>query len=90
MKKKELDKKKKRGQGFAEYALLAAGIMIVIALAVWNFRDVFQNANSYVRCVLRVATYHASTDQNRPSYGGCGQCLSDNGNYDVGGDNFCL
>ena len=91
MKKEKLFKNKKRGQGFAEYALLIGGIMIIIAGALVLLRQagIFNHVGRYIRCVLRVATSNVGgTDV---AFAGCNACLTPNGTYNVGNPatNYC-
>jgi len=80
MKKEQLFKNKKRGQGFAEYALLAGGIIIIVAIALIALRGVFNNTARYIRCILRVATQAVQEDNQNANYAACNVCLSDAGN----------
>ena len=86
MKKEKLFKNKKRGQGFAEYALLAGGIIIIVGIALIALRGVFNNVPRYVRCLLRVAT--AEVGQTTVGFSGCNACLS-GGSHEVNGVNYC-
>ena len=89
MKKEKLFKNKKRGQGFAEYALLAGGMIIIIALAIVTLRNsgLFDNVAVYIRCLLRVATASVG-DGADVGMGGCNACLS-GGSHEVNGVNYC-
>jgi len=87
MKKEKLFKNKKRGQGFAEYALLAGGIIIIVGLALFAMRDIFNNTGRYIRCLLRVATASVGTG-TQVGFGGCNACLS-GGSHQVGDVNYC-
>jgi uncharacterized protein (UPF0333 family) len=80
MKKEKLFKNKKRGQGFSEYALLAGGIIIIVAIALIFMRDTFENVGRYVRCILRVATQAVGEANQDANYAACNVCLSDVGN----------
>ena len=86
MKKEKLFKNKKRGQGFAEYAILAGGVIILVGVALFAFRGVFDNTGRYIRCLLRVAT--AEVGGTTVGYAGCGNCLS-GGSHTVGDVNYC-
>ena len=90
MKKEKLFKNKKRGQGFAEYALLAGGMIIIIGLALVALRNtgLFNNVGSYIRCLLRVASVQVNPGDNRPSFDGCNACLS-GGPYSGSQTNYC-
>ena len=81
MKKEKLFKNKKRGQGFAEYALLAGGIIIVIGLAIAAMQGVFNNVPRYIRCLLRVAT--AEIAGTTAGFAGCNACLRNGGTHSV-------
>jgi hypothetical protein len=90
MKKEKLFKNKKRGQGFAEYALIAGGMIIIIGVALVALREskLFDNMGRYIRCLLRVAT--ASVGQGTQiSMGGCNQCLQKDGKYEVSDTDYC-
>jgi len=88
MKKEKLFKNKKRGQGFAEYALLAGGMIIIIGLALVALRqaNIFNNVGTYIRCLLRVAT--AEVGQTTVGFSGCNACLS-GGSHEVNDVNYC-
>jgi len=88
MKKEKLFKNKKRGQGFAEYALLAGGIIIIVGIALIALRGVFNNVPRYVRCLLRVATADVAAGATQPGFGGCNACLS-GGSHQVGQTDYC-
>ena len=91
MKKEKLFKNKKRGQGFAEYAILAGGVIIIIGLSLVALRQsgLFNNVGAYIRCLLRVAT--ARVGEQTADFGGCNNCLRNNGEYKPidGQGNFC-
>ena len=74
MKKEKLFKNKKRGQGFAEYALLAAGLIIIVGAAVWAFGPVFNGVGNYIGCILRAVV---QANGGTPAVGGCAGCLDD-------------
>jgi len=82
MKKEKLFKNKKRGQGFAEYAILAGGIIIIVALAVIFMRGTFENVGRYIRCILRVATQAVGQNNQNANYAACNVCLSNRGDRD--------
>jgi hypothetical protein len=91
MKKEKLIKNKKRGQGFAEYALLAGGIIIIVGIALATMRGIFNNVGSYIRCLLRVATVRTQEAANI-NFGGCNICLRENGQWtppNTEGGDFC-
>jgi len=81
MKKEKLFKNKKRGQGFAEYALLAGGIIIIVGIALIALRGVFNNTGRYIRCLLRVATADVAAGAAQPSFAGCNACLRTDGTF---------
>ena len=80
MNKEKLFKNKKRGQGFAEYALLAGGVIIIVALALIMMRGVFRNTGNYIRCLLRVATQGVQQGNQNANFATCNACLSDGNN----------
>ena len=92
MKKEKLFKNKKRGQGFAEYALVAGGIIIIVGLALVTLRTsgLFDNVGRYIRCLLRVAA--TQVGQGNAGFAGCNACFT-GGPYDGGanytGTDFC-
>jgi hypothetical protein len=92
MKKEKLFKNKKRGQGFAEYALLAGGMIIIIGFAVVALRTsgLFDNVARYIRCLLRVATASVGAGAD-VGMGGCNACLRNGGTYSpiTGQGDFC-
>jgi hypothetical protein len=91
MKKEKLFKNKKRGQGFAEYALLAGGMIIIVGLALFAMRGTFNNVGSYIRCLLRVATDSVGSG-TQVGFGGCNACLTGgpyNGGEGYTGTNYC-
>jgi len=93
MKKEKLFKNKKRGQGFAEYALVAGGIIIIVGLALVTLRTsgLFDNVGRYIRCLLRVAA--TQVGQGNAGFAGCNGCLRTNGTYEGGsgysGPDYC-
>jgi hypothetical protein len=88
MKKEKLFKNKKRGQGFAEYALLAGGIIIIVGIALFAMQGIFDNVGNYIRCLLRVAT--AQVAGAGLGFGGCNRCLTDGEEFrDPDGNNLC-
>jgi len=93
MKKEKLFNNKKRGQGFAEYALLAGGMIIIIALAMVAIRqtNLFDNVGRYIRCLLRVAASGVGTGNRNVNFAGCNNCLRTGGSHVIedGGPNLC-